>query len=139
MLNWKAIVIGAAVDFIGTEIASYLLVFLWAAALKLQGVADGDLPQVIGHSALFHAVAVTVGWYFDFLGGHFAGRVAKQHGWQHGLAAATPGVILAVFETAQQPDPMFPAWFMAACCAVSLICGCYGSARAVQGLQSEAS
>jgi hypothetical protein len=111
---------------------------LWAAALKLQGVADSDLLQAAGHSPLFLAVSVTVGWYFDFLGGQFAGRIAKQQGWQHGLAAAMPGVILAVFDTLQHPDSMFPTWFMAACCTVSLLCASYGSARAVQNQEPEA-
>lgn len=138
MLNWKAVVVGAAIDFVGTYLATFLQLLLWAAALKLQGVADDDLLKTASQSPLFLAVSVTIGWYFDYLGGKFAGRIAKRQGFQHGMAAAIPGVILAFADTVQHPDPMFPAWFMVVCCAVSLFCACYGGARAVQDQEPEA-
>jgi hypothetical protein len=138
MLNWKAVVLGAIADFAGTYLATWMLVVLWVSALRLGGVADEAVLKAVGHSPLFLAVSVTVGWYFDYLGGKVAGTIAKRQGLLHGLAAAIPGVILAFVDLAQVDAPLFPAWFMVVCCAVSLVCACYGGARATQGKAPEA-
>jgi|GEM_PF-4509484 hypothetical protein len=137
MLNWKALVLGAIADFAGTYLGTWVLVLIWLGVLKLQGTADETALKAALHGPLFLAVSVTVGWYFDFLGGRVAGLIAKRQGMLHGFAAAFPGVILAFMESAGVEDPMFPPWFMVVCCAISIVCAGYGGAQAVQGLNLE--
>ncbi|HEX7645448.1 MAG TPA: hypothetical protein VF472_24870 [Burkholderiaceae bacterium] len=134
MLNWKAILAGAIVDFAGTYLATIILALLWMGALKLGVAADEAVTTNALRSPLFLAVSVTVGWYFDYLGGKIAGHIALKHAnpqpiW-HGLAAVIPGVVLALVDSFGSDDPQFPAWFMVACCAVSLVCGGCGAAQA---------
>src|ERR1700741_4670338 len=116
MLNWKAVLAGAIIDFAGTYLATIALALLWMGVLKLGVAADESNATNALRSPLFLAVSVTVGLYFDYLDGKIAGHIAlRQEHTQaiwHGLAASVPGVVLALVDTFGSEDPQFPAWFM---------------------------
>lgn len=81
MLNWKAIIAGAVVDFVGTFMATMALATLWMVVLAIVASPGDDVREMIGHSALYLAVSCTVGWYFDYLGGKVAGRLPATGAW----------------------------------------------------------
>jgi hypothetical protein len=137
MLNWKAVLAGAIVNFAGTYLSFFVLVLLWMAALKMGAVSDEAAQDAVEHNALLSAVSAVAGWYFDFLGGKVAALLARRQAVLHGLVSALPGVVLAMFDAFHSEDIRFPIWLIAACCVVSLACACYGGASALKSKQPE--
>lgn len=130
MLNWKAIIAGAVVDFVGTFMATMALATLWMVVLAIVASPGDDVREMIGHSALYLAVSCTVGWYFDYLGGKVAGTLAGDRGVVHGFAAAMPGVVFGLAQASDGSGLPYPAWFLVLSCVVSIGCACYGGAVA---------
>jgi len=131
MLNWKAILIGAAVDFIGTIFVIMIFGHLWGGALQLGGLSGDSARDATANDPLFLAISMTIGWYFDYLAGKVAASIAGNNGPLHGVAAATPGVVLVLVDIflSSGPQPI-PAWFIIFSCGVSIGCAYYGGGKA---------
>ena len=132
MLNWKAILIGAAVDFIGTIFISVILAHLWASALLLGGLSGDSARDALSNNPLFLAISATVGWYFDYMGGKIAASFADNRKTLHAVIAVVPGILIGLFEIFTAPSLKYPIWFDCALCFASIGFGYYGGVKANQ-------
>ncbi len=130
VLNWKAVILGAIVDFVGSYFVTYMLALLWASALRSHGIADDQAWELAVRHPLFLAISATIGWYFDYLAGRIAASFTAGNGPLHGVAAATPGVVLALIELFHADPAPIPVWFVFVSCGVSIGCAYYGGGKA---------
>jgi hypothetical protein len=91
--NLLAIIIGALVDFVTTQIASVLLLLVFAVVAGASGASLPDLQAQISDSTLFFALGSAVGLSCSVLGGYVCARFANQNEYANGLACGFVGVI----------------------------------------------
>jgi len=135
-LNWRAVVLGAIVDFVGSYFATYMLVLLWVSALRLHGIASDQAWELAVRQPLFLAISVTVSWYFDYLAGKVAASFSDSNGPLHGVVATVPGVVQAIVDALGSDPPPVPLWFVSVGCGVSIGCGYYGGGKASRSMKS---
>src|SRR5579872_2417056 len=130
MLNWKAVILGAIVDFVGSYFGSFILALLWVAALRISGMPGDQTSELTSNHPLFLAISVTIGWFFDYLAGKVAASFSNANGPFNGVAAVVPGVLLELVATFGSASFPVPAWIILILCAVSIACGYYGGGKA---------
>jgi hypothetical protein len=129
MLNWKAILIGAAVDFIGSYFVTMIFAHLWGGALQLGGLSVDSAQDATFNNPLFLAISVAQGWYFDYMGGKIAASFADGRKALHAVLAVVPGIVFGLFEIFTAPSLNYPIWFDCALSFASIGFGYYGGAR----------
>jgi hypothetical protein len=92
--RWKAVVLGAATDLVGSAVAGVVLLVLFSV---LSAAGEGGTEAVLDRlrqSWPFLLISMVVGGGFTVLGGYVAGRVARHSFLKHALAAG--GLSLAL-------------------------------------------
>lgn len=91
--NLLAIILGAMVDFVSTQITGVLLVVLLAVAVGGEGVRPQDLQEQFANSAFYNIIATVLGLSCSVLGGYVTARFANQNEYANGLACGIVGVV----------------------------------------------
>jgi len=91
--NLLAIIVGALVDFVSTQIASVLVLLVFAIVAGISGMPLTDLQTRLNDSTLFFAVGSGAGLSCSVLGGYVCARFANQNEYANGLACGFVGVI----------------------------------------------
>jgi hypothetical protein len=94
--RWKAVLLGAATDLVGSIIAGVVLLFVFS---MLAASGEGGAEQVLdrlGQSWAFLLVSMVVGGGFTVLGGYVAGRIARHSFLKHALAAGGLSLALGI-------------------------------------------
>jgi len=94
--RWKAVLLGATTDLVGSAIAGVVLVIVFSF---LAG-PGGDTPEAVldrlGQSWPFLMVSMIVGGGFTVLGGYVAGRIARHSFLTHALAAGGLSLVIGI-------------------------------------------
>ncbi len=93
--RWKAVLLGAATDLVGSAIAGILLVVAFTVLASSEGGAEQTLER-LGQSWPFLLISMVVGGGFTVLGGYVAGRVARHSFLKHALAAGGLSLALGI-------------------------------------------
>ncbi len=94
--RWKAVLLGAATDLMGSAIAGVVLVIVFSV---LAGPGEGGAEEVLsrlGQSWPFLMISMVVGGGFTVLGGYVAGRIARHSFLKHALAAGGLSLVLGI-------------------------------------------
>jgi len=94
--RWKAVLLGAATDLIGSAIAGVVLVIVFTIVVA---PSDGGTQQALdrlGESWPFLLISMVVGGGFTVLGGYVAGRIARHSFLKHALAAGGLSLALGI-------------------------------------------
>jgi VIT1/CCC1 family predicted Fe2+/Mn2+ transporter len=93
--RWKAVLIGAATDIVGSAIAGIVLVIAFSV-LDGPGGAPEDVLAWLGQSWPFLMISMIVGGGFTVLGGYVAGRIARHSFLKHALAAGGLSLVIGM-------------------------------------------
>jgi hypothetical protein len=94
--RWKAVLLGAATDLVGSLVAGVVLVIAFSI---LAGPSDGaaeDTVDRLGQSWPFLMISMVVGGGFTVLGGYVAGRIARHSFLKHALVAGGLSLALGI-------------------------------------------
>jgi hypothetical protein len=101
-IRFKAVIVGALVDNLGTMFSVSLLIM----ALSSTGLSESDIAgRLRTLSGLLLTLIIGLGW--TMLGGYTAARMAKRDELPHGALVAAVGIVIAlVFR-----EEGIPVWF----------------------------
>ncbi|MDB5803583.1 MAG: hypothetical protein JWN73_905 [Betaproteobacteria bacterium] len=91
--NLLAIIIGALVDFVSTQISTVVILLVFAIAAGASGTPLPDLQTQLSDSDVLFAIGSAVGLSCSVLGGYVCARFANQNEYANGLACGFVGVI----------------------------------------------
>jgi len=91
--NLLAIIVGALVDFVTTQVASVVILLVFAIVAGAAGMPLTDLQTRLSDSTLIFAIGSGVGLSCSVLGGYVCARFANQNEYANGLATGIVGVI----------------------------------------------
>jgi branched-subunit amino acid ABC-type transport system permease component len=116
-LNVKAVVIGTAVDILGTLIASLVIGVVWGlayAASKGGGTPPNpeEMAKLFQTSFSFLLASLVLGLVFVMVGGFVAAHLARRAELPNALAMGFLSLILAGVMVVISPDAG-PAWYAA--------------------------
>ncbi len=94
--RWKAVLLGAATDLVGSAVAGIVLVVVFSLlAASSEGGAEQALDR-LGQSWPFLLISMVVGGGCTVLGGYVAGRIARHSFLKHALAAGGLSLALGI-------------------------------------------
>jgi len=93
----KAVAIGLLVDFGGSALASFLLLFIYSFGLLASGIPENEFMEAmlnIQHNSWVLVIGIVIGFFFSVLGGYFCARVARHSEYKFGLILSGISIIL---------------------------------------------
>jgi hypothetical protein len=103
--RWKAVVLGAATDLVGSVLAGTALLVIFSV-LNASGADDTkEVLEHLGQSWPFLLVSMVVGGGFTVLGGYVAGRIARHSFLTHALAAGGLSLALGILVFGSDDGP----------------------------------
>lgn len=124
-LSWKAILSGFALDFIGSQIASAIVVVPFAAALAARAVPVEQIEARLYSSSTFLLFIFVISSVFTIAGAYLAAHMAPGDEIRHALAVGVIGLLLGVVALSAQPK-ILPIWYNIAAFALILPCAYLG-------------
>ncbi len=91
--NLLAIIIGALVDFLSTEVFGGITALIFVLAMGVDARRMQEVQDQLANSTVYFAVASVVGLLCSVLGGYVCARFANQNEYANGLACGVVGVI----------------------------------------------
>jgi len=91
--NLLAIIVGALVDFVATQVSSVFLALGFAIFAGVNGQRMQDLQAELNDSNVFFAAGMVLGLACSVLGGYVCARFANQNEYANSLATGVVGVV----------------------------------------------
>ena len=103
--RWKAVLLGAATDLVGSALAGVVLLVVFTVLIAPgEGGAEEALER-LRQSWPFLLMSMVVGGGFTLLGGYVAGRVARHSFFKHALAAGGLSLALGILVFGSDDGP----------------------------------
>jgi glycerol uptake facilitator-like aquaporin len=103
--RWKAVLLGAATDLVGSALAGVVLLVVYSVLIASgEGGAEEALER-LRQSWPFLLMSMVVGGGFTLLGGYVAGRVARHSFFKHALAAGGLSLALGILVFGSDDGP----------------------------------
>jgi hypothetical protein len=103
--RWKAVVLGAATDLVGSALAGVALLFIFSVLTASDAGDTKEVLERLGQSWPFLLISMVVGGGFTVLGGYVAGRVARHSFLKHALAAGGLSLALGILVFGSDDGP----------------------------------
>jgi hypothetical protein len=126
--NLLAIIIGALVDFVTTQVSSVFLLLFFAIAAGTSGTRLQDLQAQLNDSTVFFVAGSALGLACSVLGGYVCARFANQNEYANGLACGVVGVITGELMTS--PDSSLMMHFLGLLTIPACVLGAHLKMRA---------
>jgi hypothetical protein len=94
--RWKAVVLGAATELVGSATAGVVLVVIFSILAASDDGSTERALERLGQSWPFLMISMVVGGGFTVLGGYVAGRIARHSFLKHALAAGGLSLALGI-------------------------------------------
>jgi hypothetical protein len=78
-ISFKAVVIGALADVVGTNIWTVFLVIYLVAVTHTHPASSSEIMEALNGSMVLKVLNWIIGGAFSVLGGYVAARISKQH------------------------------------------------------------
>ncbi len=103
--RWKAVLLGAATDLVGSAIAGVVLVVAFSLLARRAKAARKQALDRLGQSWPFLLISMVVGGGCTVLGGYVAGRIARHSFLKHALAAGGLSLALGILVFGSDDGP----------------------------------
>lgn len=128
-LNVKAILIGTAIDIIGSTVFSILFMISIGITMGVLGVKPEQISKALSenaHSLRMLIVSMIIGFGFTMLGGYWAARIANRDEIRHAFAVGALSEVLGIVFVAFSSAKPFPLWYSAVSYALLIPVACLG-------------